>query len=532
MRSLVLTTLLFVVFAGVVVVVASPSHDTNITCVLNVGVYNESAPFVFVDRDGLLVGYDVDLAFALLKRLPVPCVPNFVTFSTLTDLLDALAANDSTPPAVDLGLSGLSITKKRVAAFDLSEPYFASWLQVAVPRTPTSDALLQTFSAPLVQATFASFIIILVLTAHAIWLAERAVNPLEFDPSSYAAGVSDALWFTTSVLSTNGFGDKVPRSRTGKCLVVMLMVFSVTVTAILTAAISAALTSPPMSKSDIHSFSSLANRRVGIVAGRLSGSYAQKHVPAMFIEYPSISQALAGALEGTVDGVIDDTAALLFTVNQAGFSNLQVVGKPKHKQDYGVAVCRAAANASALLDQINDVLHRLEDEAFFDNQFERWFPNAESTSIPSLLSGTHIPHPMLSAMWWTALALLGLTLLASAASIACRARRASTAASADANAPAAERTKLLNADPIDDGASTVAVGKTTPHYTRRIVRNSTALYNSMTRPGSMHQLIDSASLGAADPLEALSLRVELAELRASSDKMMALLQRLAAGERV
>lgn len=77
-------------------------------------------PFSYLDTDGNLVGFEIDLANALCEQMQANC--NIVS-QDWDSLIPSLNANKS-----DAIMAGMSITEERLNAVDFSEPYFDNTL--------------------------------------------------------------------------------------------------------------------------------------------------------------------------------------------------------------------------------------------------------------------------------------------------------------------------------------------------------------------------------------------------------------------
>ena len=81
---------------------------------------------------------------------------------------------------------------------------------------------------------FMSFVFIwVVLIAHLVWLAERRDNSAQY-PADYLDGIDDAIWWALVTFTTVGYGDKIPKSPTGKLLGIIWMIVGITMCGILT----------------------------------------------------------------------------------------------------------------------------------------------------------------------------------------------------------------------------------------------------------------------------------------------------------
>lgn len=123
--------LLFIYFSFFIVLIACrPSSDALDRVlesrVLRVGMDASFPPFEYVDGEGNLVGFDVDLARELAARLGVE--PQFVANLPYDGLYDALTAGQ-----VDVVISALYADPARTADFAYSTPYFDAGQVLVVP---------------------------------------------------------------------------------------------------------------------------------------------------------------------------------------------------------------------------------------------------------------------------------------------------------------------------------------------------------------------------------------------------------------
>jgi Na+/H+-dicarboxylate symporter/ABC-type amino acid transport substrate-binding protein len=93
--------------------------------VLRVGVFTDRLPFVFLNREHKLVGFDVEMAHHLARDLGVKV--EFVEIEALTTLPQLLAAG-----RVDLAMTGTPVTPERAGETLFSEPYLDETLGFVV----------------------------------------------------------------------------------------------------------------------------------------------------------------------------------------------------------------------------------------------------------------------------------------------------------------------------------------------------------------------------------------------------------------
>jgi polar amino acid transport system substrate-binding protein len=89
-----------------------------------VGIFTDRLPFVFLNKERRLVGFDVEMAQLLARDLDVKV--EFVEMAEWNALARLLATN-----RVDLAMTGIAVTPDCAAGMAFSNPYvdetFASW---------------------------------------------------------------------------------------------------------------------------------------------------------------------------------------------------------------------------------------------------------------------------------------------------------------------------------------------------------------------------------------------------------------------
>jgi ABC-type amino acid transport substrate-binding protein len=133
LRSPIDRLILFILHCSFFILVAACGRSDDAwdrvrqTGVMRVGMDASFPPFEAVAADGTLIGFDVDLARELGRRLGVEV--QFVANLPYDGLYDALAVN-----RVDIVISALVIDPNRMADFSYSAPYFDAG-QVLVVRS-------------------------------------------------------------------------------------------------------------------------------------------------------------------------------------------------------------------------------------------------------------------------------------------------------------------------------------------------------------------------------------------------------------
>ena len=98
---------------------------------LNIGLEGTYPPFGYQDESGTLVGYDVDIARAVAERMGLK--PQFFP-AKFEGILAALETG-----RFDVVVNQITISEARAKAYDFSEPYTYSGLQIIVRKDRLKD---------------------------------------------------------------------------------------------------------------------------------------------------------------------------------------------------------------------------------------------------------------------------------------------------------------------------------------------------------------------------------------------------------
>src|SRR3954447_22343782 len=126
----------FLVAAAAILAGASPAHAQNTLQafrkkgVLVAGSSAEYPPFEYV-ADGKLIGYDVDMADEIAKRMGVRVQWEKIDFKGIVAALTA--------KRVDVLITALTYTQERAARIAFSDPYFDAGIGAITPRSSTIE---------------------------------------------------------------------------------------------------------------------------------------------------------------------------------------------------------------------------------------------------------------------------------------------------------------------------------------------------------------------------------------------------------
>ena len=278
--------------------------------VIRVGV-SGSAPFVISDSDGL-EGISIQIWEETASRLDRPFV--YVPQPNSKANIEAVGQGD-----VDLAIGPISITPDRLAnpKIDFTQPYFHGEEGLMIPmRPPSLWSRFSPFFGWAALSSLGGLMVLLFVVGNLIWLAERRRNPEHF-PRPYFKGVGNGMWFALVTLTTVGYGDRAPTSRTGRTIAGVWMLMSLLALSSITAGLASAFTVSlsKLEPSTIRERSDLRDKSVAVVVGTTSETWARLY-GAQPKQADTLPKAIALLAAGDVDAVLFDAAPMRYYLQQ------------------------------------------------------------------------------------------------------------------------------------------------------------------------------------------------------------------------
>ena len=310
--------------------------------VLRVGV-SGSPPFVKHDSNRY-GGISVEIWQDVSTRLNQPF--EWVSQPNTKASLDALASGE-----IDIAVGPISITPERLAdpRIDFTQPYFQAEEGLLLPvRAPGLWSRLSSFFGIAALSSGGVLIVLLFAVGNLIWLAERRRNSEQF-PRSYLSGVGNGMWFALVTLTTVGYGDKSPQSRTGRSIAGIWMVMSLLTLSSITAGLASAFTIAfsELAPIEIESPDDLTNVRVAVVKGTTSESQAI-NFGAKVHGAEDLANAVAMLQRQEVKAVLFDAIQLRYHLQQNPSPNLRVAPFSISQKAYGFALPANSALRTAI----------------------------------------------------------------------------------------------------------------------------------------------------------------------------------------
>lgn len=300
--------------------------------VLRIGV-SGSPPFV-MPRGEVTQGISIQIWEEVASRLNEPFE---LVYQPNTEAnLRALERGD-----LDLSIGPISITPDRLAnpRIDFTQPYFHGKEGLMLPvKAPGLWERFKPFFGWAALSSLGGLMILLFLVGNLIWLAERRRN-VEHFPRHYLHGVGNGMWFALVTLTTVGYGDRSPTTKTGRMIAGVWMLMSLLALSSITAGLASAFT-VSLSKLEpdaVRERSDLRGKTVSVVAGTTSKTWA-KIYGARPKEASSLDQAIDLLAKGEVDAVLFDEAPLRYYLQQTPEAPFKMASFSLANQTYGFVV--------------------------------------------------------------------------------------------------------------------------------------------------------------------------------------------------
>jgi ABC-type amino acid transport substrate-binding protein len=322
-------------------------------------------PFVIRQHDGALQGFSIDIWQAIGQRLGRSS--EIVLLPSLRVMLEDIRRG-----AGDAAIAAITITAAREREMDFSFPYFRSGLQIMV-RADEGNVLAQALSVLKGMMASRSFQmallglgLLVLITAHVIWLVERRRNP-DFC-RHYPLGLWDAVYWTLVTISTVGYGDKTPKTHAGRAIAMVLIVFGYIAFAWFTATITSAITVSEL-EGAINGPQDLPGKRVATVRQSTSEAYLRR-IPGVRLRlFDRIEDAYAMLEAGRVDAVVYDFPVLSHYAVNDGKEKVRLVGPVFQHEPYGIAL----PEGSPLRERINQALLQILESGEYARIYAKWF---------------------------------------------------------------------------------------------------------------------------------------------------------------
>jgi len=275
---------------------------------LVVGIYH-NPPFVIKTEDNGIEGLSIELWENIAQSADLTY--RYELYSDFIGILKRLEYQD-----IDLTINPMDVNDFRVNRFDMTQPFFISSIGVAIPslnRSPFATFISNFFSLAFLKLIFLLILVIFVF-GFFLWLVERKHNKFQFRPG--LLGLFDGIWWSTVTMTTVGYGDKAPKTTTGKAIAIIWMFTAVIIISSFTASIASTLTITGLQTNIKNAEDIRLVEKISVVGATNSESYlVQEEIP-ISKTYASPIVALRALAKKENDVLIYDRTILQYYINR------------------------------------------------------------------------------------------------------------------------------------------------------------------------------------------------------------------------
>jgi polar amino acid transport system substrate-binding protein len=262
-------------------------------------------------------GFGVELWQAVAKDLETPF--EFREFSSFDGLLEAFEKRE-----IDV-IPALPVRERFVASVEFSLSYLKSGLAIAVPAESVEYSWLHIFEGLFSKESLKAIGMLLSMSLIAgfiVWLLERRHNSEMFSKKTFA-GIGHGIWWAMVTMTTVGYGDMAPKTKGGRIVALIWMIFSVVFVAVFTANITMSLAIKEL-HGRVRGFDDLHHVRVGAVSGSEGFDYLNKQGITV-IPFESLQEGLQATAEKRIDAFVQNEQILKFMARNDFPGRVQVL---------------------------------------------------------------------------------------------------------------------------------------------------------------------------------------------------------------
>ncbi len=318
---------------------------------LHVAAY-DAAPYAARDANGLFWGASVDLWRRVAEDRHWHY--DLTLVASMADVIDGVAAG-----RFDVAIGAITITPDRLAQVGFSYPSHRSGVAVAMARRSGLPAILSRYGAVAsnLGVLIALVLVLLLVTGVLIWVFERRGRTAQSSETAIGT-VFEGLYWAVVTMTTVGYGDKTPRTHSGRAVAVVWMLGSLVLISLLSTSLVAQLTVDRLDDAQPVTLHDLAGVRCAAAVSS-SGAEFLTEAGLTFQSYPNLEAALSALAIRRTDAVINSVGALEWTVASGYRTAIEVRSGLLAPSLMGFAV----PPLSALLVPLNESLVRTTSSA-------------------------------------------------------------------------------------------------------------------------------------------------------------------------
>jgi len=276
---------------------------------LRVAVY-EVPPYGYVDTDGSISGVSVDLWRRVAEQMEWPF--KLIPVTDMELILGGLEQG-----RFDAAIGAITITPERAARVDFSYPAHRSGVAIAIRKETGPFFAIMSYGAALAELSPLIIVILtmLVLIGLAMWFIERRVQAAERSSESSVATLRDGLYWAVVTMTTVGYGDKTPKTTSGRIVAILWMLSSLVLISLLSTSLVSRLTADRVESRDNAVSIDLRGKKLAAVA-RSSGAEYLDELQLHYTKYKDLPEALDSLVSGQSNAVVNSVGALQYFISK------------------------------------------------------------------------------------------------------------------------------------------------------------------------------------------------------------------------
>jgi polar amino acid transport system substrate-binding protein len=275
---------------------------------LRVAVY-DLAPYGSVDAEGLFSGVSVDLWRRVAENLHL----NY-RFTSVPQMSDVLAGLEN--GRFDAAIGAITITPERLARVDFSYPAHRSGVAVAFQSRTGPIAAMVSYGLTVRQhaSLIAVALALPLLTGAVMWSFERRRRAAADSAASSVTSLFDGIYWAIVTMTTVGYGDKTPKTGTGRFIAALWMIASLVLISLVSAILMSSMTVARLESGPLAHDADLAGKRLAAVASSSGAEYLDsQHLP--YTKYANLQEALKSLASDRSDAVVNSVGALQYMIS-------------------------------------------------------------------------------------------------------------------------------------------------------------------------------------------------------------------------
>jgi ABC-type amino acid transport substrate-binding protein len=217
----------------------------------------------------------------------------------------------------DAAIGAITITPERAARVDFSYPAHRSGVGIALRKKTGPIFALTSYWIALSELSPLIVVILAMLTAIGIvmWIVERRGRSTAQGSESSVVSLRDGLYWAVVTMTTVGYGDKTPKTMSGRVVATLWMLSSLVLVSLLSTSLVSRLTAERVETRDLAASIDLRDRKLAAV-GQSSGAEYLDKLHLQYAKFKDLPEALDSLAKGQSNAVVNSVGALQYFVSR------------------------------------------------------------------------------------------------------------------------------------------------------------------------------------------------------------------------